>query len=238
MREDRMASRAPGARASASWGSNRIGPSTLVCMTVSKSSCVGASSAPARGPKTPALMTTTSKRSPSICQARPDTPAALATSSVSGLAPSSAMRARPASSRALATTAAPAARYWRTNSRPRPREAPMMRTFMGSVSFGQRQPDRQEAEKTGAAQVQAAADGRSRRQAPRQGGQRHQGQREQPALHDKPQAQEDEGGGLVRRIGIDELRQQGEVEQGHLGIERIRQEAPPHTARKGRRQGL
>ena len=75
-------------------------------------------------------MTTTSKRSPSISQARPDTLAASATSSFSTRAPWSRSRSIAAASRAVAVMRAPAVRYCRTNSKPMPRDAPMIKTFM------------------------------------------------------------------------------------------------------------
>jgi hypothetical protein len=133
MREEITANLAPGASASASCGRTRIGPSTLVCITASKSASEGVCRPSLRGPKTPALMITVSKISPSMGQASPDALAASATSSRSALAPSARIRCNPASSRAVATTAAPAARYCETNSRPRPREAPMMRMCMALI---------------------------------------------------------------------------------------------------------
>src|SRR5262245_40970093 len=81
-----------------------------------------------------------SKRSLSICHARPDTLTTSATFSVSVRAPSSRNRARPSASRAVAVTVAPAARYWRTNSRPMPREAPMTMTFIGTARARRRLP--------------------------------------------------------------------------------------------------
>ena len=48
--EDRNTTRAPGASASSSCGITRIGPSTLVCMTWSKSRSPGVSSVRRRGP--------------------------------------------------------------------------------------------------------------------------------------------------------------------------------------------
>ena len=48
--EDSTASLACGASASTSWGMTRMGPSTLVCITWSKSSTVGVCSPLVRGP--------------------------------------------------------------------------------------------------------------------------------------------------------------------------------------------
>eukprot|EP00380_Ascogregarina_taiwanensis_P026798 284815440_2 len=50
------------------------------------------------------------------------------TSNFSATAPSSRRRCRPSSSRAVATTRSPAARAWRTHSKPMPREAPTINT--------------------------------------------------------------------------------------------------------------
>ena len=60
----------------------------------------------------------------------PLTLAGWATSTFRPWAPSARTRARPSSSRAVAMTRAPVSAYWRTSSRPMPREAPMTRTVL------------------------------------------------------------------------------------------------------------
>src|SRR3954452_4398902 len=51
-----------------------------------------------------------------------------ATSSLSVCAPSASSACKPSLVRAVAMTRSPAARYWRTNSRPMPRDAPRINT--------------------------------------------------------------------------------------------------------------
>src|SRR5450755_633855 len=136
MRDDSTAILPPGASASTICGMTRIGPRTLVRMTLSKSSSLGAVRPAARVPPTPALTMATSKPAPSICHASAEALAASATSRRIGVAPSARRRSRPASSRAEAVTASPASRYWRTNSRPMPREAPMTRMFKEIATCG------------------------------------------------------------------------------------------------------
>src|SRR6185369_7489741 len=67
---------------------------------------------------------------PSTCQGRRDTLSALDTSSSIACAPRALSKARPSAPRAVAVTAQPCARYWRTNSSPSPRDAPMTMAFM------------------------------------------------------------------------------------------------------------
>src|SRR5471032_3548208 len=105
-------------------GSSRIAASTLVCITLSKSDCSGKPSW--RGPYTPALRMATLSSSPSSFQPSPATASMLVTSSPWASAPRSASASMSSALRAVAITRQPSARYWRTSSRPMPREAPMI----------------------------------------------------------------------------------------------------------------
>src|SRR5450830_950725 len=125
MREDSTASLPRAAHTiGAMTGSSRIAASTLVCITLSKSDWTGKPSW--RGPYTPAFRMATSSCSSSSFQPMPATASTSLTSSRCGSAPSAPSVSQSASWRAVAITRHPAARYWRTSSRPMPREAPMM----------------------------------------------------------------------------------------------------------------
>ncbi len=140
MDDDRNANTPPAsATRGATCGMVCMAPSTLACMTASKSCCVGGVVALGRR-MTPATYQAVSIFSPSSCQASPLTLAGWATSMVSTSAPRACTRSRPASSRTVAITRRPASVYWRTSSNPMPRDAPMMRMdfifkiFQGSTA--------------------------------------------------------------------------------------------------------
>ena len=64
----------------------------------------------------------------------------------------------------------------------------------------------------------------ARAPAPERRDQEHEGDQEERALDDEPGAEEQEGEQLVGRVGVDELRQQGEEEDRDLGIEDVGQQ--------------
>src|SRR5690606_3814404 len=149
MRLDRKASvpRA-GTSSGASTGTSRIAASTLVRITRSNSASVGGCAMwLVRGPYTPALTTATSMRSPSSCQAMPAISFGSSTSSFRVWAPRSRSRMRSSSLRWVANTVQPASMYWRTNSRPMPREAPTISAVAMRCPVSSRRSDHLESDR-------------------------------------------------------------------------------------------
>ena len=103
-----------------------IAPNTFACMVASNIAAGGDSVAPSNEPKTPATYTAKSTCSPSSCHDKPASDSDIATSIFNACAPSSFSACNVASSRAVANTFHPADNNCRTNSRPMPREAPII----------------------------------------------------------------------------------------------------------------
>ena len=112
-----------------------IAPNTFACIVASNMVAAGGSVAPSYEPNTPATYTAKSKRSPSSCHDKPAKDSDIATSIFNACAPSSFRACNEASSRAVANTFHPADNNCRTNSRPMPREAPIISAVRMRFSF-------------------------------------------------------------------------------------------------------